>query len=697
MDGRRRALIVANDQYEHEGLGRLLSPGADADALGQVLGDPHIGGFEVRVVRNEPAHVIGANIEDLFSDSRPDDLLLLHFSCHGLKSESGELFFAAANTRPNRLGSTAVSADFVQRCMRASRSRSIVLLLDCCYGGAFSQGVTVRASGDAHVLDSFPGGKLGGGRGRAVITASSSMEYAFEGDQLADETSQRPSVFTAALVDGMATGEADRDEDGWISLNELYDYVFDRVREKNPNQTPSRDVEMQGELYVARSRRRRVRPQPIPADLRAAMTDGNMFSRLGAVTELRSRLMSDNLPIAAGACEALREIADADIQYVAQAAQAALDEVAIRPSERELDFGEILLDADAGARVVRLLGPPIARAGTIQPQESWITVTDTADGVAVSIDTSQEGAYQGSVTVRGPTGEVAIPVEARVAVARPATEATATPQPATEAAAGPAPAPKARARQAVGQPPTPTPATAAPTPAAAAPTPATAASDPATAAPGPATAAPAPATPGPAGPAVAGRRPAPRAWIATAILVAGGFTALLGILLPIIEGDEDKISTITVQILVYAAAWILLASAPGEATQGRRIMLALIGVAALVVAALLFAEPPLYLAYWKISETPLFLFWLIAGVLEVSAALYGGIRPTRVLELVSGGLAITLGVLILILVNQQTDAAWVAIFSLYFIAVGVTWVLIGLARRRATRLDARQEPASHPD
>ena len=30
---------------------------------------------------------------------------------------------------PNRLGSTAVAADFVQRCMRDSRSRSIVLLL----------------------------------------------------------------------------------------------------------------------------------------------------------------------------------------------------------------------------------------------------------------------------------------------------------------------------------------------------------------------------------------------------------------------------------------------------------------------------------------------------------------------------------------------------------------------------------------
>jgi hypothetical protein len=100
--------------------------------------------------------------------------------------------------------------------MRASRSRSIVLLLDCCYGGAFGQGVAVRASGEANVLDSFPGGKLGGGRGRAVITASSAMEYAFEGDRLADEADRRPSVFTSALVEGMETGDADRDEDGWV-------------------------------------------------------------------------------------------------------------------------------------------------------------------------------------------------------------------------------------------------------------------------------------------------------------------------------------------------------------------------------------------------------------------------------------------------------------------------------------------------
>ena len=381
MSGQRKALIVANDEYEQAALRDLLAPAADAEALGRVLGDPQIGGFAVQVVRNEPSYVIQAQIEELFSESRSDDVLLLHFSGHGLKSESGELFFAAPNTRPNRLGSTAVSADFVQRCMRASRSRSVVLLLDCCYGGAFGQGSTVRAAGDVNVLDSFPQGRSGGGRGRAVITASSAMEYAFEGDRLADDQHRRPSVFTSALVEGLATGDADRDEDGWVSLDELYDYVFDKVQEQNPHQTPSRHFELEGELYLARSRRRRIRPAPIPPDLQAAINDPNMFTRRGAVSELQSRLASEELPVAAGAYEALAELAHNDIRYVADPAAAALSQAAVRPEETELHFGKRQQGSAPPHRMVRLLGPPIARACAPCVSHDWIRVNETTEGL----------------------------------------------------------------------------------------------------------------------------------------------------------------------------------------------------------------------------------------------------------------------------------------------------------------------------
>ena len=440
MTGQRKALIVANDVYEQEALQNLLAPAADAEALGRVLGDPQIGDFAVHVVRNEPAHVIQAQIEELFSEARPDDVLVLHFSGHGLKSESGELFFAASNTRPNRLGSTAVSADFVQRCMRECRSRSVVLLLDCCYGGAFAQGARVRAAGDVNVLDSFPQARSGGGRGRAVITASNAMEYAFEADQLSDDQRRRPSVFTSALVEGLATGDADRDEDGWIALDELYDYVFDKVREQNPYQTPSRRIELEGELYLARSRRRRIRPEPIPADLRAALADPNMYTRLGAVTELRSRLASDNLPAAAAAYEALTELARTATRYLAEPATEALREAAVRPAQTELHFGRVQQGSAPPHQVVRLLGPPIARACMPRPSGDWIRVDQVAEGLDISVDTAGAGPLNGTVAVKGTTGEAAIAVDIELVSAPPPAPAPARPdEPAARGMTSPAP------------------------------------------------------------------------------------------------------------------------------------------------------------------------------------------------------------------------------------------------------------------
>ena len=414
MDGQRKALIIANDKYDHHGLQSLHSPAADAAALADVLGNPQIGAFDVRVVRNESSYNIAAEIENILADARPNDLLLLHFSCHGLKSESGELFFAARNTQPNRLASTAVSADFVQRCLRHSRSRSIILLLDCCYGGAFGKGVSVRAGGNVNVLDSFPPKESMGGRGRAVITASSAIEYAFEGERLASDQGAEPSAFTSALVGGLASGEADRDEDGWVSLNELYDYVFDKVREHNPNQTPSRDIEMEGELYVARSGRKRTRPIPIPPDLQAATADPNMFTRVGAISELHTRLLSDNVPAALGAYEALATIAASDIDYVAEKAKAAMREVQLKVSDLELQFGDVVQGASPPHKRIHLSGPPLAQLCRIEGSDAEINVEEGPGWLDIALNTGQAGPLNAGIAVRGPTGEAQVSIHANI-------------------------------------------------------------------------------------------------------------------------------------------------------------------------------------------------------------------------------------------------------------------------------------------
>jgi hypothetical protein len=317
--GARSALIVASDEYTDPGLRRLRAPAKDAQALATVLRDPGIGGFEVRTLLNEPAHVVNLAVEEFFADRRPDDLLLVHFSCHGIKDEDGELYFAATNTALRALGATAVAADFVNRRMNRSRSRRIVLLLDCCYAGAFERGMTARAGAGMGIETQF------GGRGRAVITASSAMEYAFEGDELADTHELQPSVFTSALVEGLATGDADRDQDGMIALDELYDYVYDRVRTATPNQTPGKwAFGVQGDLFIARRARPVTVPAPLPTELQEAIDSPFAAVRAAAVQELVRLLQGRHAGLSLAARMALERLTEDDSRMVIASAVTAL-------------------------------------------------------------------------------------------------------------------------------------------------------------------------------------------------------------------------------------------------------------------------------------------------------------------------------------------------------------------------------------
>ncbi|MEU4765629.1 caspase family protein [Actinosynnema sp. NPDC023794] len=267
MSGARVALVVANGSYDDEKFRALRAPTADVEILASVLRDQRICDFEVNTLVDESAAVVAEEIEGFFADRRRDDLLLLYLSCHGVKDPDGRLYFAVRNTKLHRLAATGVSAQFVNEQMNRSRSRRIVLLLDCCYSGAFTR-FGSKSTYDMHVRERFDG------HGRAVLTASNAMEYAFEGEQLSMNAAA-PSVFTAAVVQGLSTGAADRDGDGRVSVHDLYEYVYESVQENTTGtQTPGMFASLHGTLYLARDPRASARtslefvpapPSPGPA------------------------------------------------------------------------------------------------------------------------------------------------------------------------------------------------------------------------------------------------------------------------------------------------------------------------------------------------------------------------------------------------------------------------------------------------
>ena len=93
MTEKRAALLIATSRYEDARLQRLAAPLQDAEALAQVLSDPAIGNFEVQTILNESSYTVKRKIDAFFADRRRHDLLLLYFSCHGIKDQRGQLIY----------------------------------------------------------------------------------------------------------------------------------------------------------------------------------------------------------------------------------------------------------------------------------------------------------------------------------------------------------------------------------------------------------------------------------------------------------------------------------------------------------------------------------------------------------------------------------------------------------------------------
>ncbi|WP_052408220.1 caspase, EACC1-associated type [Allokutzneria albata] len=240
--GVRDALLIATGAYSSERLAELRSPAADVVELADVLADPAIGWFQTKQVVDAPAHRATRAIEEFFRNRSTDDLLVLHISCHGVKDDDGLLYFACADTDPELLASTSIPAGFLHAQMGRCRAKSIVLLLDCCFSGAFVPGMKAAIGMDAK--------EQLAGYGRAVLMATGRTEYAWEGNRFL-ELEPEPSRFTEAIIHGLRTGEADRDGDGRVAVDELYEHVYERLRESGVKQTPQWSSELVHRVYLA--------------------------------------------------------------------------------------------------------------------------------------------------------------------------------------------------------------------------------------------------------------------------------------------------------------------------------------------------------------------------------------------------------------------------------------------------------------
>ena len=244
------ALLIGVSEYQ-PGLNALPAAEKDVLAIKEVLINPEFGGFaeeDVQVLINASASDIRQAIEIVFADREKQDLIVLFYSGHGVKDEGYNLYLAAHDTQMNNnqvRRASAVECSFIHLMMSESKSKQQVIILDCCFSGAFAKGLTAKADVSIDVKSQLQQDA----EGRVVLTSSTSAQPSFE--------SQKASlgVYTSYLIEGIKTGYADEDGDGVISIDELHNYAKRKLREEFPKMKPEIYAVKEGyKIAIARAK-----------------------------------------------------------------------------------------------------------------------------------------------------------------------------------------------------------------------------------------------------------------------------------------------------------------------------------------------------------------------------------------------------------------------------------------------------------
>jgi hypothetical protein len=409
MKARKFALIIGNGRYDDSSLSRLTAPDVDVEGLAAVLKAPDVGHFdEVTTLLNEGCANVRKAIARFYDQRKRDDLLLLYFSGHGVKDEQGHLYLALRDTESTLLAGTAIETAFITGRMDRSVSKRQVLVLDCCHSGAFAAGAKAAQGVSVGTAEAFEGV----GVGRVVLTATDSTQYAWEGDRIIGDDTQS-SLFTHFLIDGLKTGAADRDGDGLVTVDELYDYVHEQVVTTTPRQTPHKwTYRQQGDIVLAENPY--VTRTALPPEIEEAIGSKQTTLRLDGVRDLEVLLRGDHAGRSSASLAALKALARDDSRRVANAALAALKAYEEREAVTDKNLsaaaaatGPLPTDPDSARKLEAEIQQALA-ASPLRPAEAPPTPAEPLDALTSDIfisyareDRDKAGALAAVLTARG--------------------------------------------------------------------------------------------------------------------------------------------------------------------------------------------------------------------------------------------------------------------------------------------------------
>ena len=256
-------VIIGIDQYRDVQIPDLSKARADAVSIFEAITGPsgRIEPQNVMLLLNEKAtaknirSAIGTKLPQIISD---EDFVFLFYAGHGIAKPAGgsnsdatfERYLVPYDGELDDLYATAIAMDSISDWFKRLVARQVVIVIDSCFSG-LPGGRTLQHPNfisRASFADESPDYDPDNTQGRIVITACRANEVSIELHNMSN------GIFTHFLLEGLS-GKADTDEDGYISLNELYSYVYSEVRKRTREigkpMRPTLAGNVSGRIYLA--------------------------------------------------------------------------------------------------------------------------------------------------------------------------------------------------------------------------------------------------------------------------------------------------------------------------------------------------------------------------------------------------------------------------------------------------------------
>jgi len=248
------AVIGINEYPNARGLKYAVNDAmAFKNYLGQYVGVPENNIFvltDQNATKENIQHLLGTKLK---RQTAKEDSVIIFYAGHGAvetdpsnpDGDGFEKYLLPYDADLNDLYTTSISMDEVRKIFQRISAERLIFIADTCYSGASGGRTMVTSKTRANLSDKFYE-RISKGKGRVIISSCSANEISKEDDRL------QHGIFSYHMLEGLK-GRADQDDDGIITVSELFSYISRTVPEASAqDQHPVKKGETEGELVIGR-------------------------------------------------------------------------------------------------------------------------------------------------------------------------------------------------------------------------------------------------------------------------------------------------------------------------------------------------------------------------------------------------------------------------------------------------------------